>query len=626
MAKKLSRTSLPIFLSSTPIFVLIVLITVFSQVFALDIASSKELYKTYFSPSSEFHNYVLKHINSDLPLYRFFKIYMVGSTERAETTKKTGDYLEVLKPMEGVQTDEEKLARVMYLSYWEAKLNNRKFEVELIKSSPIFNEFFTDYQGRLVQAFGNYAQDLAAYLFGADITLDLVPSELESLRKEILGDYIYEPVYNGEEREAIALIVKEPDVIKSLSAIITEAQKSAGELDSEMLIMRTRGTIFRSSFGLIAGLKGEIAKEFIKVTPVEQNWSWIRWIVYLLVFVVWYFAFKNIKIPLTLMIAVETVYIGVFFNIQSTVDGVIYGMVFAITLLFSIFYFLSKKDYVLFALSFVTLVVIFLPSVSTKNLLMPDTFSSSPFYESLISEVLEEPLSKIQKRLKDYNTLINESVNKFSTVLNDAGVDSFDLDEEFFTSEGFYKRIEYVNKLIEKTKDSNLLKELNDFIYFEKERSKKVDKIISEFKDDFVHFNSIASEDFRNKLINFIDSKFQGSHHETLKNAIVNSKRKSSVVLPTYKISYSLSAIILLGLSLFLTALRREEAFVPLVGSFAVSILTLLKTQNIFIQVGVPMYGIYVDWIIPYTLILSVSFGIYWLYKNHIILRRRERV
>jgi hypothetical protein len=624
--KKYSRISTSFLNTLTTVITFIALIIFISPVFALNIEKSTEIYKSYFSPSSDFHRFVLKHINYDLPLYRFFKIYMVGSAEKSETTKKTGDYLEVLKPMDGIETDEEKLARVMYLSYWESKLNNRAFDVELIKSSPIFNEFFTDYQGRLVQAFGNYAQDLAAYSFGADVKLEILPKELDSLRKNIIKNYTYQPVYNGEEREAIELIMKEPEVIKSLSEIIIEAQNSAEDYDSETLIMRTRGTIFRSSFSLIAGLKNEMAKAFVKVTPKERNWGWIRWVAYLVLFGIWYFAFKNIKIPLTIIIATETVYIGSFFNIQSTVDGVIYGTLLAVTLLFSILYFLAKKEYILFALSLITLVVIFMPSFSTKDLLMTDTFSSSPFYNSLISDVFEDPLGKIQKRLKNYNTLVNESVEKFSTVLSDAGIDFNSLSEEFTLPDGFNKRIEYINQLTSKVSDKVLLKELNDFVYFERQRAKKVDKILSDFESDFKRFNSVSSDDFKSKIVEFVDSNFQGSHLEKLKNALATSKREKAVMLPAYKVSYSLSAIILLGLAFFLIALKRDEAFVPLMGSFAVSVLSLFRIQTVFIQFGVPTFQIYVNFVIPYTLILSVAFGIYWLYKNHIILRRRERV
>lgn len=603
------------------------LILVFpSLVFGLDMTKAQEIYKSYFSPSSDFHQFVISHINGDLPLYRFLKIYMVGSTEKTETTKKTGDYLEALKPMEGANSDEERLARAVYLSYWESKLNNRSFDKELIKSSPIFNSFFNEYQIRLVDAFGNYAQDLAAYLFGADINLVYIPEELKKLRTNVIGDYEYTPVYNGEELQAITLIMQEPEVLKTLEEVILEAAKSAKDLDPEMLILRTRGTIFRSTYALIAGIKDEIAREFAMITPKELNLAWIRWVVYMIAFFIWFYFFKDIRVPLLLIIASETVYIGAFMNIQSTSDGMIYGIVMTIALLFSMFYFLFKKQFTLFSISLATALVVFLPSFATKDLLMPETFGESPFYNSLISEVLQEPLSIVQRRLKNYNTTVNESIEKFNILLNDAGIDTFNLSEEYFAPEGFGKRIEYAKSLLGNVADKALVKEVNDFVYFETKRYEKVEKLISEFEKDFRRFASVSSKGFRDTLVEFVESQFNGAHKDRLLKAISSTQRKPYILLPTYKIYYSLSAVILISLALFLIALKRDEAFIPLVGSFAVSVLTLFKTQTVFIQVGVPSVSVYISWLIPYTLILAVILGYYWLRKNHIILRRRERV
>ncbi|MGB9615637.1 MAG: hypothetical protein ACPL3B_09050, partial [Fervidobacterium sp.] len=173
--------------------------------FALDLKQAEDYYKSFFESPSPYGSYIKKLIYNDLPLYRFFKIYMVGSTEKSETTKRTGDYLINLKPFDGVGTDEEKLARAIYLTYWEAKLNNRTIDVEIIKNSPIFNEFFSNYQIRVSDAFRNYTQDLVAYLLGVNVPLDLIPEKLKSLRKEVIKNFGYQPVYNNEEKEAISI-------------------------------------------------------------------------------------------------------------------------------------------------------------------------------------------------------------------------------------------------------------------------------------------------------------------------------------------------------------------------------------------------------------------------------------
>jgi len=138
------------------------------------------------------------------------------------------------------------------------------------------------------------------------------------LRKSIISNYEYTPVYNGEELETIKLITDNQEVVETISSIIKDAETSASDYDPETLIMRTRSSIFRSSFSLIAGLKSVISEEFVVVTPKQVNLGWIRWVVYVVFLLVWYMLFKNFKLPLTLIIASETVYIGAFFNIQST--------------------------------------------------------------------------------------------------------------------------------------------------------------------------------------------------------------------------------------------------------------------------------------------------------------------
>lgn len=594
----------------------------FIRVFSLDLTLAEKIYQSYFENSSQFGSYVRKVIHEDLPLYRFFKIHFVGSSEKTETTKKTGDYLLTLKPFENVNSDEEALAKAMYLSYWEAKLNNKLFDVEIVKNSPVFNEFFSQYQIRVSQAFGNFAQDLTAYLFGVNLSLDHLPEDLKNLRKEIIKDYNYEKVYNGEEEEAITILLSRPDVIKTISDIILEAQQTASEFDAETLIMRTRGSIFRSTFVYIAGLKDEIAVRFVKITPKEMNLSWIRWIVYVVVFIIWYFIFKNINLPLTLFIASETVYIASFFSIQSTIDGMLYGIVFAIAIIFSIFYFLSKKKYNYAIISILTLIVLFIPSFFTEDLLMKNTFSNSPFYGSLVNDLLKDSLGKVQRNLKEYNSVVNESIQAFSNLVSELNEEA-NVQEEYFEPESFLKRIEFAKSLKVKYKDH--LKDIEDFIYFENGRYKKIEKLVKTFENLFSKVVSISSEDFKEEIISFVQNNFSEKTANRILEVLKKAKTEKTVATETYKVKNSLSALILLSIGLFLIALNMKEAFIPLVGSLAVSVLTLFKYQEIFVQVGVPSTLVYVNFSIPYTLVLVLVCGFIWLYSNN-ILRRRERV
>jgi len=604
-------------------FIFLILMVLFA--YALDLKKSEDYYLSYFESSSSFGSYVRELIKNDLPIYRFLKIHMVGSSEKTETTKKTGDYLLSIKPFDGTNSDEERLARAIYLTYWEAKLNHRKMDVEIVKNSPIFNEFFSEYQFRVSDAFRNYAQDLVAYLFGLDVPglpSELVPEEIKNLKKNLINNYSYEPVYNGEEKEAISILLSKSEVVKGLQEIIIDAQKSTNDFEPETLIMRTSATVFRSAFSYIAGLKNEIAQKFVDITPKEKSFAWVRWLVYLVLFAVGYFVLKNMSLVFALFLASETVYIGSFMDIQSLVDGKIYGIVFAIAVIFSVIYFFTRKKYLYSLISLLTIIALFLPSFGTPDLVMKNSFSNSPFYSALVDDIINDQLGKLKINAKDYNTLTNESIQAFSNLITELEEDG-NLPEECFEPEKFDKRIEYVSNILSKHKDKK--KEIDDFVYFEKSRMKKVEKIKLSTQKLLVKMASVSSENFKNDLISFVNSNFSENTAKEFSEKINSTKEISVVSLPGYKIQNYLAATILLALSLFLVALNFKEAFIPLIGSIAVSVLSLLKNQILFVQVGVPSITIYISWTIPYVLILSLVFGFIWFNSTNTF-RRREKV
>ncbi|MGC8819727.1 MAG: hypothetical protein ACP5PP_01260 [Fervidobacterium sp.] len=604
------------------VLVVLLLLCISFTFFALDLKQAEDYYKSFFENPSPYGSYIKKLIYNDLPLYRFFKIYMVGSTEKSETTKRTGDYLINLKPFDGVGTDEEKLARAIYLTYWEAKLNNRTIDVEIIKNSPIFNEFFSNYQIRVSDAFRNYTQDLVAYLLGVNVPLDLIPEKLKSLRKEVIKNFGYQPVYNNEEKEAISILLARPEVIDAVQEIIVDAQNNSSSLDDESLIFRTSASVFRSSFQYIAGLKDEISTKFVEITPKERKYSWIRWAIYVPFFALWYFLFKDISLPFTLFVASETVYIASFMDIQSTVNGMLYGSLFAVATLFSIIHFILKKKYTYAFIALLAIITLFIPSFSTSDVIMNNTFSNSPFYSALVQDVIKDPLGKIQRYAKDFNTTVSESIQSFTTLLSDLQEDG-NVSEEYFIPENFSKRIEYAKSL--KSRHERMAKEIDDFVYFESVRMKKVISIRKHMEKLLKSISSISSNDFRKDLGDFVLKNFSEQISQQLLSIINSTPHRNAVFLPGYKIENYLISTMLLSLALFLTALNLQEAFIPLMGSIAVSVLSLLKYQTLFVQAGVPPITIFVNWAIPYVLVLSVMFGFLWL-KAYNTFRRREKV
>ncbi len=591
---------------------------------ALDLESAKSLYLSMLDGKHEFSQEVKKSIFEELPYYRFFKIYIVGSVERTETTKKTGDYLEPLF-LTATKGDSEELilAKAIYLTWWEAKLNNRPHTVEIVKNSPIFNDFFNEYQMRVTEAFGNYAQDLAAYLLGANVEMPYVPQELNNIREKILDEnFTYEPAYDGKEAQIISLLMTNPEIVKSIIENFKDVKAERHKFDSETLLLRTRAMIFRTAFSQIAGLKDEIAREFVKLSPKTVNILWIRWIVYLTVFLIGYFKLKNINIPITLLVAAETVYIGTVLNISSVGDGMLYGIITATAILFSIFYLTYKKKWIPALMTFAALLLLFVPQVALNNLLMTDSFSSSVFYQSLLQDILRDPLGKVQKSLRNYNTALNESIQNFSALLSELEIDEAKIERSLFEPANFEGRLKFVSQLKSKYKDKRNV--LEDFLYFEKKRASKLKKELAKIRAVLVSAARISSQRLRQELLNFLESNFEGPDREVLKNTLESVETLKHITVSGFSIRNVLVSYILMYLAIFMIALGRSESFILIAGAFASAVTSLIGPQEFFVQSGVPTVLVNISYQIPICLILALLLGFYWFKENNFF-RRREK-
>lgn len=592
---------------------------------ALDLESAKSLYLSMLNGKHEFSQQVKKSIFEELPYYRFFKIYIVGSAERTETTKKTGDYLEplFLAATKG-NSEELTLAKAIYLTWWEAKLNNRPHTVEIVKNSPIFNDFFNEYQMRVTEAFGNYAQDLAAYLLGANVEVPYVPQELANIREKILDEnFSYEPVYDGREAQIISLLMTNPEIVKSIVDNFEDVKTQRYTFDSETLLFRTRAMIFRTAFSQIAGLKDEIAREFVKLSPKTVNLLWIRWIVYLTVFLISYLKLRNINIPIVLLVTGETVYIGTMLNISSASDGMLYGIVTATAILFSIFYLTYKKKWGLALVAFVALLSLFVPQIASNNLLMTDSFSSSVFYQSLLQDVLKDPLGKVQRSLRNYNAVLNESIQNFSALTDELEIEETEVEASLFEPANFEGRLRFVSELKSKYKDKRNV--IEDFLYFEKKRASRLKKELANIRAVLVSAARISSQRLRQELLNFVESNFEGPDREVLKNTLESIGTLKHITVSGFSIRNVLVSYVLLYLAIFLIALGRSESFVFIAGAFASAVTSLLGTQEFFVQSGVPTVSVNISYQIPISLILALILGFYWFKENHFF-KGREKV
>lgn len=599
---------------------------------ALDLDKAKEFYLQMLSNAHSYAKEVAYEIKYDLPLYRFWKIFAVGSVEWAESTKKTGDYLSYLKSVhsetEGFK-DELELARTIYLSYLEAKLSLKTFSTSLVKNSTLFNDFFRDYQFRLSEAFGSYAQDLIAYLLGANVDLPYVPDKLKNLRTQVENFQDYTPQYNGQEAHAISILVDNPELQETISEAIAEAKKSfeqAETPDKDLIVARARGMILRSAMSQIAGLKDVIADEFVRVTPKQRDPLPLRWIAYLALFAAWYLVFKNLNIPLMIFVASETVYLATLSNVLSTADGMIYGISAGVAILFSVAYFLRRREWPWFILATASLVLLFVPSFSTQDLLMNENFTKSPFFEALKNDLLYDAQGTLQRTLKNYNTVLNESVQSYTDLVYEVlpeGELETALSEEYVELTAMEKRLAFAKGL--KVPDPNTERLVKDFVFFEEGRIRKAKAELSKMKSVFSKMLVFSSRNFREELRSFIEKNFEGQARRELLDLLETTRQATAIKLAGYQVRTVLYSFVMIFFALFLRILKRPEWLILTLGAFASSILSFVGPQEVFVQYGVPTLVLRGTMFNPAALAISLILGVAWLRENT-TLRRRERV
>ncbi len=581
--------------------------------FGLDISKAKELYKQYLTVSdNEISIAVKKTVEKDLPIYRFLKLWAVGSEEKSESSKKTGDFLnEYYKTFEK-ESDDLALALTMYLTYLESKMNSKEFNVSFIQGAVVFNEFFNDYQVRLLDAFGNYAQDLVAYYLGKEIELPNIPNLGLDRKKE---EFEYSPVYKGEEFASIEILLQDEAIQGILKENIESALKNEDDFDTETLIFRTRGMIVRKLFGEIARLKSKFAEEFVSITPIKKDFWWIRIVIYVLIF--GYFIFKrmNLKLPVLVLLISESIYIGTVFNVNSLGDGLLYGLILLIAFTLSTGIYFYKKKYLLAFISLITIVTLFLPALWTGSIRVDETFKASIFYNSLVNDLFQDRFGFFQKNVRELNSLVNESLRDFDNI-------AFDLEnvpENLYEPDNFKRRIDFINKILKERKEVVF----EDFLYSEIRREKKYNKILKELESYILKVSKI--DGFQDEVVSTVERNFDEKNAKKILESIKNVKSGQDFGIIGSRVKNILIATILFYLGILFLALGFDEGIIPLFASLGTGLMTFFGLQEVFIEFGVPNIFVTSTLVISWIFISTVIFAFVYL-KKDLSFRRRDKV
>ncbi|ANQ53153.1 hypothetical protein BG95_01200 [Thermosipho sp. 1063] len=575
------------------------------MVFTINLEKSKELFLYYIqnfdNPSDEFLLTVKKSIDKDLPLYRFYKIALVGSVEKTDVTKKVGDYLNVIYKQTISKDYNEQLARAMFFSYLESSLERKKFEPSFIKSSPNFNQFFNKYQSKVIFASRNFISDLFAKHLGAKIDL---PHDIAA--PYYTYEFKYTPKFNQPEfSDEIKILLNNEEIKSKFNEYLGEIKKHPDRLS--YYINRYTSLMQRNIIKDISNLKNHFSEYFAKLPPKKTNFWWIRWIIYVLIILIFFKSRKWNYVILTISI-VEILYLFLAFDVLSNTDATIYGLIAFFALIASIFITLKNKK--IFDIIIVSLLVLsfFIPAFSTKDLLMKNQkdFQNSIYFDELTSDVLKDKYSRFSNIITNLLTIVNSSINNTESIVNRIKINLNEIDKNVKTAE--YKSIENFDNRI---KDFKSLKdELSNYVIEEdinKSQFKRAEKDLEKFSNKIA---KLSSEKFEKLFVSELKRRLNleeiAPSVRKLEKIISNTKDKNSLKIYFYKTKFGIITFVLITIGLFLYTLKNKNYFIWIIASILSSILMLITPINYIVQFGVPMLKLNYTFTIPTLFIISI--------------------
>ncbi|ABR29895.1 hypothetical protein SU69_00105 [Thermosipho melanesiensis] len=588
------------------IILLIFSLTIAVSLFSIDLEKSKELFLNYIkifdNPDDEFLLQVKNSIEKDLPLYRYYKIELVGSVEKTDVTKGVGDYLNVIYNSYVSKDYSKQLARAAFFAYLEAKLERKSFESSFIKSSPNFNQFFNNYQSKVIFAARNYISDLFAKHLGAsDINL---PYDIDAPYFDF--NFEYKPKFTQKEFEnEIKILLNDKEIVKKFNEYLELISKNPERIT--FFINRYTGLMQRNIIRNISNLKNYFSEYFAQNTPKNISYWWIRWLVYIVI-VTFFIKYKKWNLAIAIISIIEIIYLFVAFDILSNTDANIYGLIAFSTIIASSLIILKKgKIFNLVVLSLI-IVSFFIPSFFTKSLNMKEqsSFQDSIYFNQLVQDVLKDKYSTFSNIVTKTLTIVNSSINNTESISNRISIISKELEKKVKTPE--YKSIENFNDRIKDIE--NLKGEISNYIIEEQINKKQLNgakKDIEKFSKKIAKF---SSEKFENIFLKEFEKRVNFEEIspliDTTKKIVASTKDLTNYRIYFYKTKYGIISFVLISVALFLYVLNNKNFIIWAISAFVSSIFMLINPIEFFVQKGVPTLNINYNFSIPILLLVSI--------------------
>ncbi len=597
---------------------------------------------------NEFVSFVKSEL-VNMSLYRFYKNKIVGSMEKREFALNISDFLHAVYLSKKSSNEDEALARALFLAYVNARLQGKNLTVSIIKKTSSFNQVYDDYGRKLRYEAYSILKHLFAYYLGA--TDEKPPLEISGLEIVNLGYSYKVKVKEYPHISDISKLLNNGDmkdqIVRAIGDLAKRSYKDAAEFRREL--SKKVNYVMRFFDRAVASMKEKIASLVVEKTPKESNLWWIRFPIYaalLLSFLKWPSAFKWI---LTAVLAFESIYMILAFNMNSLAEGLYYSISIFFSFSFVLLLKISKplKNALWITIAGFFVIFMFVPAyTSIENLSMSEnpSLERSPFYDFLKSDLYTSDTSGFRLTLGKLISNLSasrEGAKYMTQVLADFvykmkekdAVKSLEITQngiyltfpkmsDYYSHRSFDLRISDFRKLESM---------LGDFIAQEKARKRRVSKYLRDLTrkvDRIVEYSAdYLRKDFKDYLKAYFSKKVVlGPVLEDIEKIFkkyegANAKPPSLMIFQTRR-GLLMVMLIMMGFTAYHLGLKN---FVMPILLIAASLYPFFsRNLNVFVQYGVKPLSIAGNYTyIPVVNVLGLMMSFLMFYE---ILKRRSGV
>lgn len=565
-----------------------------------------------------------------LPVYRLFKLAVVGSVERKERATDITDLLTVFYYKRKPKETEKKLSLALLLAYVSADVSNRHLDESLINKLPAFISAYKDYSVSVVREAISFLKHAIAYLIG------LVDSPPEGFnggrvgRLDLSANFDYLVYKKGKyHKDILDMIMNselKDEVFRKAREIIEE---KPDEKKVKIMITRASASLSREIRSILSKRQGELVKMVMEKSPRRYDLWWLRILIYASLIVL---AFK-LKNPTFWKYSIYSILIFEFLYVSfiskgffGLFDSVFYTFMGFFLFIFSVLKFstllrdgkvktLSGKIG-LFTMMMVVVILLVVPIYRNSNGLRITNLGDldkSIYYEQLKEDVYEGQDSELRKLIvsisslsakeqNDLKNLVRKTGNAFSnfmlqSAVKDVRISNGKLNFRIPTFSEFYSisnRENYSEEV------ESLRKTFDNFILDSNARCREIERSMNKLFKISRRYYELSNEkmrkDFKEYMVKSFGrskiTKFMVDEMNTLFDQLEDEPVRAITIRP-YRTYHGIRAILILMMLFSTVVIFRDDILRRIL-----SIFPILLSLMWIIRIKSPL--IFVEWKVPY--------------------------